>query len=264
MSNGVSFAHWADTIGKYRWVHEDGSTRTYNKLDYQWQAIYDAVTAECDMYYHYREITDPIYFTSEFLARVPMAWLKFKTEFELVTGQLDGTTISPDLFNQGFTREFSRSLTDSGNGYLSDSHAVYNGARTDTMSTSEDSSVDDKTRVINYQQGVQAYDSGMGGIGQLGNDYASGMQDTVSPSSGSMTGFTTTTIGKQDNSITHTQRSEDSSAQSEIIREKVERINFYDNLAFLRDRVDRLDMIKPFYSYFNDLFIDVCSYSGNW
>ena len=46
--------------------------------------------------------------------------------------------------------------------------------------------------------------------------------------------------------------------------EEVRRINYYDNLAFLRDRMDRLNLIKPFQFYFEYLFNNVTSKKGFW
>lgn len=260
----LNYMQWCDTIGKRRWYHEDGTPRTYLAFDYQWKPIYDAVTVEADLYFMTRSILDPLYFTSEFLARVPMAWQKFKTEFELLTGTLDGTAISPDLFEQGFTRSFKRSVDSTGTATENGTGSVTQGERTDSTSSSGSVSADGKSRDISYLQGVQAYPDTGAGIGEYGNDYASSMIDHISNSNSSDSQSVTTKIGAQTNKTNQSSNRTDSGNVAEEINEEVKRINFYDNLAFLRDRFDRLDNIKPFYSYFDDLFIDVVSCRGNW
>lgn len=260
----LNYMQWCDTVGKYRWYHEDGTPRTYLAFDYQWKPVYDAITGEADLYFMTRSILDPLYFTAEFLARVPLAWQKFKTEFELLTGTLDGTSISPELFNQGFTRSFKRNVDTTGIASENGTGSTTQGERKDYTSSSGSASADGKSRDISYLQGVQAYPDTGGGIGEYGNDYASSMIDHISKSDSSDSQSVTATTGKQTNTSTVSNNRTDSGTTVEEINEKVERINFYDNLAFLRDRFDRLESVKPFYSYFDDLFVDVVSCRANW
>lgn len=129
----MMYPQWTETLGQFRWNKEDGSSRTYVPLDYEWQAVYDKVTADADRLFWGMSIFDPVTFTQEFLSRVPIAWMKFKTSIEMFLGTLDGTTIDPEEFHAGYQRE--RSLwqnTDSNRGYQE------NTTRDTTESENED------------------------------------------------------------------------------------------------------------------------------
>lgn len=255
--SGMTYNIWAQTFGKYRWYHEDGSPRTQYPLDYNWKTIYEIATNAADLAFSYRIIDDPFIFTNEFLANVPINWLRYKTQLELFSGTLDGTTISPDLFEQGFTRELN--IKDNTNGSGSTSESL--GERTDSTSATRDRNIDAKARSINYEQGVQAYDNlNNENIGELGNSYASGFNDSVSKTTENSQDTNTTVIGEQNN----TQNVSSSVSVKHSESERVKRINYYDNLAFLRDRMDRLNLIKPFQYYFEYLFNHVSSMTGFW
>ncbi len=302
---------WSETIGQYRWEHADGSPRTYYPLEWQWQRVYDAVTQTADLYFMHRNIEDVLFFTDEFLARVPLAWEKFKTELELLSGTLDGTNIDPEIFTSGYDREFTRTQTQSSTVHDTSTGNIQFGERIDSEDSTDSADRDGKARDIQYQQGVQAYDGsfpdiGSGGndfasgmvdhvetenqtaqrngkardiqyqqgvqaydgsfpdIGSGGNDFASGMVDHVETENQTAQRNTTAVTGAQTNKqqVDGTTAGEQEIGETE--REKVRRINYYDNLAFLRDRIDRLDQIKPFYSYFLDLFTGTESMQKAW
>ena len=263
-SPDIQYDTWAETMGKYRWRHEDGTPRTYYKLDYDWEPIFDIVTKEADMYFMPRLVECPDFFTSEFLARVPMAWIKFKTQLELLSGMLDGTTIDPELFEQGFDRTFKRTENVKSDVNDSSNSSATMGSRTDSTQSKDNTTTDDKARTIDYEQGVQGYDNGFGDIGGNGNQYASRMVDTLNPSKTETAGENTFQQGEQVNTGSQSGNTNGTQETGETIEEHVKRINYYDNLAFLRDRMDRLENVKPFYSYFLDLFTHVDSFSKGW
>lgn len=257
VNSGMTYDIWAQTFGKYRWYHEDGTPRTQYPLDYNWKNIYDIATSAADLAFSYRIIDDPFVFTNEFLANVPINWLRYKTQLELFSGTLDGNTISPDLFEQGFTRDVTIKDNTTGNGTTNESL----GERTDNATNRTDRVIDAKARSINYEQGVQAYDNlNNENIGELGNSYASGFNDTVSKTTDASDSINTTTTGAQNN----TQKVNSSVTVEHSEHERLKRINYYDNLAFLRDRMDRLNLIKPFQYYFEYLFNHVSSMTGFW
>lgn len=101
----MMYPQWTETLGQFRWNKEDGSSRTYVPLDYEWQAVYEKVTADADRLFMGMSIFDPVTFTQEFLSRVPIAWMKFKTSIEMFLGTLDGKTINPEEFHAGYQRE---------------------------------------------------------------------------------------------------------------------------------------------------------------
>lgn len=255
---------WSETIGQYRWEHADGSPRTYYPLEWQWQRVYDAVTQTADLYFMHRNIEDVLFFTDEFLARVPLAWEKFKTELELLSGTLDGTNIDPEIFTAGYDREFTRTQTQSSTVHDTSTGNIQFGERIDSEDSTDSADRDGKARDIQYQQGVQAYDGSFPDIGSGGNDFASGMVDHVETENQTAQRNTTAVTGAQTNKqqVDGTTAGEQEIGETE--REKVRRINYYDNLAFLRDRIDRLDQIKPFYSYFLDLFTGTESMQKAW
>lgn len=248
---------WAETFGKYRWYHEDGTPRTQYPLDYNWQQIYDIATSAADLAFSYRTITDPYIFTNEFLANVPINWLRYKTQLELFSGTLDGKTIDPDLFNQGFTRKMTHTEEVQGTGTTNDKI----GERIDTNNSTDNVTSNAKTRTLNYEQGVQAYDNiSNDNIGDYGNDYASNFSDSIGNGQEERNNETQSVQGQQENTQTVNSGVNSTFEESEEVR----RINYYDNLAFLRDRMDRLNLIKPFQFYFEYLFNNVTSKTGFW
>lgn len=304
--NGMVYNVWKETFGKYRWYHEDGTARVIFPLDYNWQAIYDEVTSAADTEFDFWVIDDVADFTSAFLAEVGSNWLKYKTMLELMSGELTGYTISPDVFTAGFTRitdgwvkdeygetegvnttgtsDTTGNMTENVSSNATQNYEAY--GRTETEGTKDTAtSADSKARSINYVQGIQAYDNSINNtnIGEFGNDYASTMNDTVSFSNGTedtdTTGTTDETItsettststqdtGRDTTEANRTTGSSDRDTRgtkdntySETVKE--ERINFYDNLAFLRERADRLNLIVPFHDYFKHLFQHVTSIRG--
>lgn len=151
----------------------------------------------------------------------------------------------------------------------------------------------DKGRSINYTQGVQAYTDFSTDIGRNGNDFADSFNDTLGENKSDRDKKTsqknslvedvenqsTANVGEQiisNNSILGNQKnSKDSLANNnsstdsyqlnkkgEVITEK--RINFYDNLAFLRTRVDLMQNIEPFHSMFDELFLTLTTIPGFW
>ena len=242
----MTYNKWCQTIGQYRWYREDGSPRVIYNLDYDWQPIFDNATQIADTYFNSRIIYDPVEFTNEFLAAVPLSWLKYKTSLELLSGMLDGNTIDPEYFEAGYERTTEQNV----NGTASSTGQAKSGARTDMNDSTN------KERQLNYQQGVQALDGAINNsnIGMLGNDKATGLTDVVTQGQG------TQTTGAQ---TTDTLANSNTSNQlKEFVKEK--RYNYYDNLAFLRDRMLLMKDVKPFYEYFNDLFYTSSKMTGWW
>lgn len=256
-TKSMTYDVWRDTFGKYCWYHEDGTARTQYPLDYNWKAIYDIATQAADLAFSYRTINNPCVFTNEFLALVPIAWLKYKTSMELMSGTLDGLTIDPQLFEQGYERHLSHKETTNGTG---DSTDVL-GEREDSSNQTNNSAADVKARAINYEQGVQAYDDlNNDNIGEYGNSYASNFSDTVSKSNSNDTTENEYTTGEQ----TNTNKTK-TTVQNEFTEDdKMTRINYYDNLAFLRERMEKINLIEPFQHYFEYLFNNVESMTGFW
>lgn len=252
----MSYDAWCEVYGKYRWYHEDGTTRTIYPLEYQWKNLYDIVTKQCDLRLQFEPIYDVETFTSEFLALVNDAWLKYKTELEMFSGTLDGTNIDPLMFEAGFTRTIEGSQKGSG-----DSSTTSQNTNSSTQSMGERTdTAENKARGINYVQGVQGLSPETTPIGQMGTGHASTMQDNISEQ--------TATVGNQNNtsSSSGSASGNDNYNNNVTYNEKVHetRINYYDNLAFLREREDRLKYYKPFYSYFLPLFKEIRSMNGWW
>ena len=270
----MTYAQWCETYGKYRWYHKNGSERLYYPLDYEWKRIYESCTKYADMYFNDRIIYEPSIFTTNFLVNVPINWMKFKTELEMFSGTLDGTTIDPNMFNQGFTRDTTENENndDTDNVKSSQTGNIDEnlGTRTDRTFTDGTQDADSKSRAINYNQGVQAYDNNINNnnIGELGNNYASNMTDSVTKTHGANTQEVETQTGKQENTTDSTNeytgnaKSSRNRSRTEHIHET--RINYYDNLAFLRERQDRLNVFKDFYSYFEPYFAHADGFTGAW
>lgn len=276
--NGMVYNVWKETFGKYRWYHEDGTARVIFPLDYNWQAIYDVVTDMADTEFDFWIIQDVPDFTSNFLSEVGTNWLKYKTMLEMMSGELTGYTISPDVFTAGFTRKTDGWVNDDygKDGWANDDYhnnETYSGnGVTDTTSNRDTTTTaDTKARSINYVQGIQAYDNSLNNsnIGEFGNDYASSMNDTVTFSNGTenvnTTGNTDETVSANTditggNENKYGETGNNRNTYGEVVQE--ERINFYDNLAFLRERIDRLNTIVPFSDYFKHLFQNVTSIRG--
>ena len=260
------YSEWADTYGLYRWYRKDGTPRILMPLDGNYKSIYDIVTREADLKFNCFEIQDMISFTNEFLSEVSTAWMKFKTELELVTGTLDGTNIDPNVFEAGYDRTTTQTIKGTvdvigtTNTNINSNDTI--GQRTDntTVNTS------DKARNIQYNQGVQAFDTEItnDNIGELGRNWASGFSDAV------QLGNQTTEFkqGEQENTSSQTNKSNGNQNTTSVntfnenVHEK--RINYYDNLAFLRDRFDRIEDVKPFYEYLMPCFKTITVMSKNW
>lgn len=145
-----------------------------------------------------------------------------------------------------------------------------------------------KARQINYVQGAQAQNSlSNGNIGSLGNTYASNVTDSIANNTkgkehsknivddniGERGGNRnwTDNIGKRQGSYTDNEtgteqtdtagKQESKNKVNEGMTQKVKetRINFYDQLAFLRTRLELDDKIYVFAKGFEDLFYDVIS-----
>lgn len=253
----MSYKDWCDTFGQYRWRHEDGSARTYYPLNDNYANIYDYVCRSADIEFGYRYIDDIESFTSEFLARVPIAWAKFKIQLEMISGTLDGTNIDPDIFEAGFDRTF----TSETKGKHSENRTDNLGTRTDSVTSENKTTTEDKNRTIEYTQGVQGYANlGNDNIGDLGRNYADGFTDGVDKSSGTVNGTSESSIGSQKNDYD----TDGSKSENHTEEEHVKRISYYDNLAFLRERFEHLNEYKEFYEYFLPLFSNVSSFSGWW
>jgi hypothetical protein len=247
--NGMNYNVWCETFGKYRWYHENGKSRTIYPLEYNWNEIYKYVCKTCDIALAPYIIYDVNLFTSSFLETVPNAWIEYKTIIEMFSGTLDGTNIDPLMFEAGFTRTTNGTVNNK-NQYTG------NGVNSNNINSNRTSNTDTKSRSINYMQGVQAYNN-IPDIGEAGNDYASSMQDNI------LNGKTTDVNISNDitnNNINSTDNTDNT--YNETIHET--RINYYDNLAFLRDRIDRLKIYKPFSNYFKPLFVNIEGIGGDW
>ena len=225
---------------------------------HNWKNIYDAVTKICDVGLSFYTIYDVGEFTSAFLSEVPTNWLKYKTMLELISGTLSGDTIDPDVFEAGYDRTTQGWENDV---YSNRGSYTGNGESNTTTNSETNDSADVKARSINYQQGVQAYTISNTNIGELGNDYASSMQDNISSSTSDRVNESNQLNNETVNSNT-TSNGNNNNTYGETVSER--RINYYDNLAFLRERFDRYDAIIPFSDYFKHLFINVTGLGGNW
>lgn len=257
--DGMSYHEWCETLGEFRWYHEDGTPRTLYPLEYSWKSIYDKACQDVDIAFGYYHIYDPMAFTSDFLASVPDNWMKYKTQLEMFSGTLDGKNIDPDMFTAGFertTRGYNNNDYSSSNSYegvgTTESDEDVAGRQLDVT----------KQRSILYNQGVQAYDNlSTTGIGEAGNDYASSFTDTINNLDRTTTNKTQTNTSNNIESLDSTTGNSDTDYYENV---KETRINFYDNLAFLRDRLDRLHLLIPFQDYFRPLFISIESIRGYW
>lgn len=258
----MKYYEWCNLQGKNRWYHDNGSARVILDLDYNWADIFNVVTANADLYFAAWEIPCDIdFFTAQFFAMVPTAWFKYKTVFEMFSGTLDGTAINPDVFEAGFTRTTNSSRVED-NTYTDNDVVTSNANGTSTQDAHSDV-VDTKQRSLSYNQGVQGLTNiNNNNIGNLGNKYASGIGDNILTSETDY-GLQNVHATTADNSTRNRQNSEDKSDTfTETIHET--RINYYDNLAFLRERLDRLKNLVPFHSYFESLFYLVQSLKGDW
>lgn len=240
----ITYHQWKELQGANRWYHADNTPRTLVGLDHNWKPIYDIITKNADILFDNKKIFDCETFTQEFLAKVPIAWMKFKTSIELYLGTLTGDTIDPDEFKAGYER-ITHSTSESD--VTNEGKNTQNNTSTHVTGESDDNT---KSRGILYNQGVQAYDDEINNsnIGLLGNDFASSMQDNVqNVSRGAQTDTDETDIT---NDVKN--KSNSNNTFDETVNEK--RINYYDQLAFLRDRMDRLDIINNFTDEFIDLF----------
>lgn len=240
------YCEWAETFGQNRWIRSDGTPRTIYPLDYNWERIFNDACKQVDFYFHNRELPcDSMTFTTEFLSLVPEAWMKYKTQLEFFSGTLTGETINPEEFHAGRKHEMIRELTDDRNEKI--------GSRKDTQqsSTNVEESSGNKERSMRYEQGVQAVSPRNSNIGELGTDYLSEMNDGIlnSERNGNTNGDTTVKTGAQKN--------ETNTKVYEKITEDNEIVNYYDQLAFARSRMEMMDDFKSFYEYFQPLFFDV-------
>lgn len=258
----MKFHEWRKLHGEYLWYHADGSARVTLPLDYDWATVYQNVTDDADIYFHDWDVPcDTHYFTSQMYAAVPHAWFKYKTAFEMFSGTLDGTSINPDVFEAGFTRTTEHALIND-NTYSDNDSVTETATGTATQAPRTDTSSADQ-RAINYQQGVQAVDDiNNGNIGELGNKYASGLTDNVANSENNYGEQTVDSNTTGTNKRTRTNTEDKNETFNETVHET--RINYYDNLAFLRDRMDRLKQFSPFHDYFKPLFATVEAFSGSW
>lgn len=267
MINEMSYREWCEVFGIYRWYHKDGNPRTYYPLDYNWKAIYDGVTRDTDIYFDNYWISNVSAFTDEFLSLVPITWQKYKVKFEMLTGTLDGTNIDPKVFEAGFDRttetESNRKYDSTNKNKVTDNDTNILGSRVDNVTEGRYTDTKNKGRGINYSQGVQAYDGQVteNNIGDLGLDFADSMSEQLSKGREETAGDTTSTTGAQTNTATGETKGDSetnmntSAKYKETISER--RINFYDNLAFLRERMEQLKSIEPFHYSFKHLFRDV-------
>lgn len=257
----MKYYEWSQLFGPYRWYHQDGSARAILPLDYEWAKIYDNITKDTDIHFHLWEVPcDVEYFTSQFYSLVPTAWLRFKSTLELFLGTLDGTTIDPLMFEAGYTRTTDHTLTN--DNVYNDNETTQSSANGQSTQGAYEDTANILQRGIMYNQGVQAVTFNNDNIGQLGNKYASSLNDSISQSDNQY-GEQQITSTTSDNGQRTRNNSED---KTQNFHEQVHetRINYYDNLAFLRERVDRLKSLTPFYKSFETLFTLEIAMTGNW
>lgn len=266
----MKFWEWRLTYGQYVWFHEDGNARVILPLDYGWPAVYKEITQEADLYFSDWDLPENVVeFTNRFLSYVPTAWFRYKTMFELFSGTLDGNTIDPQMFEAGYTRttqsqrDFEEEHADSGQSSGQSQASSTQDAYTDTNDTTDNS----EQRTLNYAQGVQGLNNiNNQNIGALGNKYASTIVDSV----GNNLQSGTNDYGERNISAngtdSNTNNTSGDSSSKDIFNETVHetRINYYDNLAFLRERADRFKLLTPFYKEFEQFFLTVKFFSGDW
>ena len=248
----MSYLEWCDTFGKYRWYHKNGESRTQYKLDYNWKEIYDKAIKYCDLHFQDRNIIDVFNFTHLFLSEVPINWMKYKTSLEFFSGVLDGNTINPDIFEQGFTRTFNELYNDNENSNTDE----LIGERSVNETYKNDTDNNAKTNVGNYQQGVTQYNTMPT---DFDTDYMSNYNLSTAENNQTEDSSTNTNQSSQDNKYLNKKDSN----YNRNINEKVTRINYYDNLAFLRERMEKITLLNPFQSYFEHLFNNVYDI-GKW
>ena len=208
----LTYQEWTELWGKYRWYHKDGTARTTLPLDYEWEHVYKQITQQTDLYFANWKLPENITeFTDRFLALVPTAWLKTKTEFEMFLGTLNGKTIDPLMFEAGFTRTTDSNTERDGTfegRSDGDSSSISNSEENTTQDSYTDSHHTDagsKGRNLSYQQGVQGLNNiNEGNIGALGNKYASGIADTIAASDNNTDGDYGEGGGPSLNRSTHT------------------------------------------------------------
>lgn len=266
----ILYKDWCIKLGQYRWYDEEGRARTFVDLDYEWGTIFNIITSNTDYLFENYVVEDVDYFTRHFIDTVPVAWLKFKTELEMFLGTLDGTNINPREFKAGFERWTNHNL---GRGARQVQERNATGEMTTDSSGNNSTSIGlqsatSKNRGIAYNQGVQAYNNQINNnnIGELGNDYASGMNDSVSisnvqPRTDTGENASNSKTNQETNS-TDVLNNQSAEVFGEHIRE--ERINYYDQLAFLRERFDRIERFDSFQRYFLPLFTAVEGMSVPW
>lgn len=250
----MTYKEWCEEYGAFRWYRANGNSRTYNELDYDWKPIFDAACEQADLAMSTFNIPcDLVEFTNMFLAEVPDAWLRFKTRFEFFTGTLTGETINPGEFHAGRKQTTVREYNDGRN--------YKNGARTDTRETGREqtSESDSKQRALHYIQGVQALGNiNNGDIGELGTDYASQIDDNVA------NGTSNGNSSENETIVTGEQANEETAQGKETINVESEIVNYYDQLAFARERIEHMDECIPFWREFQYLFQNVESMRPWW
>lgn len=259
------YLEWAKTYGQNRWYKTDGTPRTFTPLDYNYKTLFDKVCAETDEFFAVYEINDIMSFMAEWTTRVPRAWQIFKTQIEMMLGTLDGSNIDPLVFEAGFDRTTAHTLNNNmsssadttANGNASD----VKGSMTTTETGTDDYTQSDSNTQRLYNQGAQAYNTD----DPLTRDFASTIQNIENTSTRDGNNTRTTEEGQRTDTSTtganSTAKATQSNAETFTENIKERRINYYDNLAFLRERWDRTKEFKNFYEYFLDLFVNVSSFS---
>ncbi len=230
--------------------------------------MYENVTKQADLHFNSYELPCNVEnFTNLFLTAVPDAWMKFKVQIELFLGTLDGTNINPDVFEAGYINTFNSTEKinrekDSGTGYNStDTTTGESSSHVENTSSSNGTS-SNSSQSENYVQGVQS------GI-PLEVQNASGVNKTTGNGSttGSETGSGNTTSNMEN---TGTSSGNSSTSEGENVTRTLDetrketRINYYDNIAFLRERVEKLPGYKPFYELLEYCFATVTLKGGRW
>lgn len=258
----MTYLEWTETYGRYRWYHSNGDARVILPLDYNWKEVYDNITRDADIHFASWEIPcDAAYFTSQFYSALPTAWFKYKTVFEMFSGTLDGNTINPDVFEAGYTRTTTSQRVED-NIYDEDETVQSTATATSTQDARTDTN-NTKQRTLSYAQGAQGLTTvNNGNIGELGTKYANGIGDNVLIGDTNY-GEQNVNANTSDKSTRSRSNTEDKSDKfNETVHET--RINYYDNLAFLRERLEKLKMLEPFHKYLEPLFYMAQSMRGDW
>lgn len=263
----MQYPEWANTFGKFRWYDSAGNPRTLITLNDNWRTIFNIITSNTDKQFNYRFIRDIPSFTDEFISRVPEAWLRYQTFLELIIGNFVGTSPNDDMFNNKVSETIKRlrnnereNSTDiNGTSEYSDTM----GQREDTTNDTSNSDSETKARSINYLQGIQAYDNEINNdnIGELGNNFASGMNDSVALGNENAESETNFTQGEQNNSgnneYSNTSKGNQKESENEIEERISSRSNYYMLISLLNTRMEHANKFIRFSDYFNDLFNDV-------